>query len=343
MFNLEIFRHQILTLAFNAVPVILKVVTIILSLNDEGNKNNLKCDDIINFQYDYNCVCFKNNITKSNNYTNDINCGSNKLKNLYVIFKWLIPVGIIGYLLLITLRSYVNSKLKWYMDLKYISANKLLMIYGFLGTVICFITCLITTFGYCEETFSNKKNFYDYICILNEDENNKSKPTKKYFDSFSLYFGKFDFIEIIRIFFQILFYFSNKYCSICIIKFFTPVHLIISFPVYYFIQKIILIINTLIRNGTFFNDTKFNFKTEKFCLDVSGDITSFIGFLVYLEIIELNFCNLNYNLRRNIIKRGNKELFDDINDYDDFDDDERKSNEEKNKELELGKIITDEI
>ena len=39
-------------------------------------------------------------------------------------------------------------------------------------------------------------------------------------------------------------------------------------------------------------------------MDISGDIASIIGFLIYLEIIELNFCKLNYNLKKNIISRG---------------------------------------
>ena len=46
---------------------------------------------------------------------------------------------------------------------------------------------------------------------------------------------------------------------------------------------------------------------EKFLLDISGDIASIIGFLIYLEIIELNFCNLNYDLKENIIKRSIEE------------------------------------
>ena len=45
-------------------------------------------------------------------------------------------------------------------------------------------------------------------------------------------------------------------------------------------------------------------KINKFLLDISGDIASIIGFLIYLEIIELNFCKLNYNLKKNIISRG---------------------------------------
>ena len=39
-------------------------------------------------------------------------------------------------------------------------------------------------------------------------------------------------------------------------------------------------------------------------MDISGTIVSLFGFVVYLEYIELNFWGLNYNLRKNIKKRG---------------------------------------
>ena len=39
-------------------------------------------------------------------------------------------------------------------------------------------------------------------------------------------------------------------------------------------------------------------------IDFASDITSIIGFLIYLEIIELNFCGFNENLKKNIILRG---------------------------------------
>ena len=46
---------------------------------------------------------------------------------------------------------------------------------------------------------------------------------------------------------------------------------------------------------------------KKFLLDESGDIASILGFLIYLEIIELNFCNLNFNLKKNIAYRSELE------------------------------------
>ena len=315
MFHFNIFRHHILTFVFNCIPIVLKIFTIILSFKDENNQN-VYCENNINYQYNYTCECFINNYNRINNNTYNVSynnthnneyCESKRLKNIYVIFTWLVPVGIISYLCLIFLRSYINSKIKWYMDLRYISANKLLMIFGFFGAVFCSITCIITTFKECDQTTSNNKNIYDYICILNKDDD-KNNIKKKYFDNYEMYYKDFEIKEMFTIICQVLLYFFHKYYSILIIKFFTPVHLILSFPVSFFFQKIILILNTLIKNGTFFNDIPINYKAEKFFLDFSGDITSIIGFLVYLEIIELNFCKFNYNLRRNIIKRGNKEV-----------------------------------
>ena len=43
-------------------------------------------------------------------------------------------------------------------------------------------------------------------------------------------------------------------------------------------------------------------------MDISGDVLSFIGFLIYFEIIKLKLCKLNYDLRENIIERGEDEV-----------------------------------
>jgi hypothetical protein len=169
------------------------------------------------------------------------------------------------------------------MDLKYISENKLLMINGLLGTIVCSIICTITTYAECEKTKINNKDLYDYICIVNNTDNNTHS---KYFDSFYIYFKNFEPLEILTIIFQAIFFFFYRYFSILTIKLFTPVHLIVSIPALYIIQKVILIINTLITKHSFFNDNNFNFKTEKFCLDFSGDIISMLGLIIYLEIIE---------------------------------------------------------
>ena len=95
----------------NLFPVIFKIITIILSFKDDCNKEN----DYYYYYYNYkNDSCIKNNETP--NKAED----SKRLKNYYVKNAYIVPIGIIVYLLLITLRSFVNSSLKWLMDLKYI-------------------------------------------------------------------------------------------------------------------------------------------------------------------------------------------------------------------------------
>ena len=80
-------------------------------------------------------------------------------------------------------------------------------------------------------------------------------------------------------------------------------------PVYYFFFKIIILVyngiyHIIDNSGPFINKEVLSYVTEKFILDCFGDIFAIIGFLIYNEILELSFCNLDYNLRKNIIKRG---------------------------------------
>ena len=61
-------------------------------------------------------------------------------------------------------------------------------------------------------------------------------------------------------------------------------------------------------------------------------IIVFFGLLIYLEIIVLNFCNFNYDLRVSIIERSTneyeKDKIEQINLSKDDDDDEEDGNEE---------------
>ena len=81
--------------------------------------------------------------------------------------------------------------------------------------------------------------------------------------------------------------------------------MIFSFPIQFFIEKTFLLIFTSIYDvNQLFPE---NNQLQKFLLDISGDVFSIFGFLIYLEMIELNFCGLNFNLEQNIINRGKSE------------------------------------
>ena len=186
-FKTKIYIHHKMIIYLNLFPVIFKIITIILSFKDDCNKN----DD---YYYNYN---YKNDSCDKNNETLN---KAKRLKNYYVKNEYIVPIGIIVYLLLITLRSYVNSSLKWLMDLKYISDKKLLMIYGIFGAIISFIICIITTFVECKNNI-DIADIYNYICKVN---NNNTL----YFDDFKDI--KYDLISILRtVFGSIFFYLIN--------------------------------------------------------------------------------------------------------------------------------------
>ena len=283
IFKLEIYKHQKFVLLLSLFPILFKIVTIILTFH------------------------------------------SDKFQPIYVQYRehsyWIIPLALIIYIPLITLKAYIFIKLKWLMDLKYISANKLLMTYGLIGASFYSIFAILSSFKY----FTDNENL-SYIFI---DKKN----------SFSEYFTTTDIewsdilIEIIANVLGMLTSYFIKYNFMMIIKYLTAVHTVFLTPIFYFFFKVVLLIYNviycIINNNwdKFFDTSSMEFLYPKFFLDTSGDVFSFFGFLIYLEIIELNCCDLNYNIRNTIISRGKIELiniddevFDNLNESDDEDD-----------------------
>ena len=65
---------------------------------------------------------------------------------------------------------------------------------------------------------------------------------------------------------------------------------------------------------------------KRFLLIFFSDVLTSIAYLIYFEVIELRFCNLNENLRESIIKRATIDSLsslelDNIIDEDDFEED----------------------
>ena len=85
-----------------------------------------------------------------------------------------------------------------------------------------------------------------------------------------------------------------------IVESLTPFHRIISNAIYYCGEIIYILIIKIIE---IVNDDNKYFKV-KLSIDFFGFLFCIIAFLIYSEIIEINLCNLNYNLRKNIIIRG---------------------------------------
>ena len=97
--------------------------------------------------------------------------------------------------------------------------------------------------------------------------------------------------------------------SILIIRHLNPEFYLCSNEIYFCIIRIFGLIKAIIDNK--------NIKTEIF--NSTAEIVSLISIMIYLELIELNFCNLNHNLKKNIENRciddyNVNNLYDDIDD-----------------------------
>ena len=208
---------------------------------------------------------------------------------------------------LIILRSYVNTQIKIFFDLKYISQRVLLTRYGIVGFIILGLTGIFTSNVPCSGDLINN------VCKFNETNsytinNITYSDNITYYDNFSIYYESAANmgIRLIVIILGLITFFFEKYYATLTIKLYSPIHVIFSFPIQYFFGKLFLLIFTAIFQ------IKYLFQKEekmrKFIADESGDIFSIIGFLIYLEILELHFCKLDYDLSDNITNRANKEI-----------------------------------
>ena len=78
--------------------------------------------------------------------------------------------------------------------------------------------------------------------------------------------------------------------------------------IYQFLLVIILGIYSLIKKIDDERDMNEIEIISNFC-DIIAYFLAILGIFIYSELIELNFCKLNYNIRSNIIKRGNIDLY----------------------------------
>ena len=297
LFKMQIYRHQKFVLFFNLFPILFKIITIY-------------------------CTFIDSDKSKENKYKNK---KSGKLEIIYVVFWYWIIIGLIIYIPLIVLRSYSYIKLKWFMDIKYISENKLLLNYGFIGTIFYTIIVTITTFIKCKN--NQDLGPTDYLCSFKKEE--ESNIT--YFASFYIYFKitssiRQIFYEIIIVILSMITFYFYKYYSLMIIKYLTPIHLIFLSPIYFFISKIMLVayfgLYLLVKGKgsaelNWDDDKTKEYKKHIFFLDISGDIFSIFGFLIYLEVIEFSCFGLNKDYRKNIMRRGTEECINILEDLTD--------------------------
>ena len=209
-------------------------------------------------------------------------------KYIYKDYIWFIPIGIISIILILLGRDYALCQIKYFFDIKYISELKLLVWLGMLGTIICLTGGLISTFISC----INRDNI-KYICKINYNN-------KLYYDNFKAYFKNIwkeekviiNIFRILIVLSQIFInYMLNLYLFL-IIKKLSPEYYICSYHIFYLIIE--------------FVDFIYDYSHKKI-YNLLAQFIAIFGTFIYLELIELKFCKLDYYLKKNIGKRGDKD------------------------------------
>ena len=204
---------------------------------------------------------------------------------------------------------------KYLMEIQFISPFKITFYKGFFGIFGAIIGLIISSNLQCEKEDKESKDLHFFVC---SNEYN----SKFYYDHFFAYFTNKNIdkvIEPIVLIFYSIFHFCAELSLVLVNKFLSPTHYLITESIYSLIHvPLRYLVNAK------YNEIKDELDKGK---DISllnlydaiintfgitllkfvSCIIDFIGYIIYLEIIELKFCGLNKNLRKNIQKRASND------------------------------------
>lgn len=255
---------------------------------------------------------------------------------------YFIPILYLLFIILTIMRDYSWVKSKYLIDKKTFSFYKILLFIGIIGIFIAIISYIISGLMPCNiynnVTRDDSGNylindelisFAKDLCYL-KDYNEEKKTLTLYYDNFIILLKKYSaWTKNIKleIFIAIPLYvimLMIKNCSyIIMICYLEPYNILISDNFYYFLNRLIVYI---------INEADEEYLTvTQFILMELMEIIYIISNLIYIEILELKFCNLDYDLKKNIHERSITEIDKEI----EVEDMERISKESKEEKVEV--------
>ena len=208
---------------------------------------------------------------------------------------YFIPISLLFITMTIFL-SYSRVKSKVLMDLRYLSPYLIVFYIGIFGSILIFIMLVLVSIFKCSDGIAD-------FCMIKDLNDEKIL----YIDNAIIYFrelgesGKRMYIEIFLVIpFYLIIKFFEFTCEILVIYYFNPNYVLVRDNLYYGIIRLIFII---VNNKTFEQDISLT----QFIILETSEVLSIFAYGIYLEIIELRFCKLDRYLKRNIIKRSEKE------------------------------------
>ncbi len=198
------------------------------------------------------------------------------------------------------------------MDIRGINVYKILLFIGVTGSILVMICLLIFSVYPCNDI---KVNNVDFVYELYTDVNNMTFPMsnqicfvtdydetqhslKFYYDHFIAFFHEYDIDEDLLEFLLIIpLYFALNLMinvsNIMMISYLDPNYILINKNFSYFIERLIfyfLIVKCQKEFLTF----------SYFLLDEIQLSISILSNIIYIEFLQLKFCNLDYDLKMNI-------------------------------------------
>ena len=254
--------------------------------------------------------------------------------NLYIFITK--KFGHFGYIFLILLvyilnfimRDFSWVRLKFLMDIKSIPLFKILLFIGIFGCGLIAIGFIITSNVPCEimenikfindSYFDMNKNeevdFMRQVCGLIKYDEQNNKLTF-YYDHFVIFFQditnsdrKAVEISIIPIYFIINIMIHFSYAMI--LKHLDPNAMLVNVNFNYLISRTI----SYIKNKA----SKEYLTVAKFTVLQLCEILAIVAYMIYIELIELKFCKLDYHIKKQIRERGIKDSEINLKDFDDF-------------------------
>ena len=288
IFNIKISRHKKLALYIMLVISVIEITTFFFPMTKHENNDN------INELTDKNV--FEKIIIKFGAYAIPLLIIANELKHIQKDYCWI--------------------KSKYLIDIKSISPYKIFLSIGIIGFIFIIIFFSIFSFVPCK-SFNNiiKINnkyidmntnkplelYKEYCSLKDYDEN--TKTLYLIYDSIKLISNEYSNTNsenMIEIFVIIPLYFIiltiNEISKLMMVTYIDPNNILIYQYFYYFLKRAIQFI---VNEG----DEKYLTKLQFYIVELE-EIISIIANMIYIEVIELKFCKLDYELKKNIALRG---------------------------------------
>ena len=320
-------RHQKVTvLIISVIGFILQIISFCLPRTKHNCKEGEDCKEI--YIYDNNLFML-----------------------MYKKFRYAIwiPIIMIIYFIDFAMRDYGWVKMKYLMDTLAIPPFKILLFVGFSGTILSIISLIFTTSFPCL-TLTNIEEICDKSCsyfYINQNKtvdfsrlicnlhryDKRNKKLEMFYDNFSVFLS--DYKERPLEIFTLLVYFTISgiinFCHIYMLKNIDSIIVLVNINFNYFLARLI---DFLIKGA------KPEYMTVSlFIILEILEIIAIFAYLIYMELIELKFWNLDYDLKINIRKRSKSEYEVPIIESSDENKDNKK--EEDNKEEEDTKEVED--